>query len=73
MAEFRIMNRVAFLRFSAMVKWDSMHRKVRSPLIYLKEEIGGKSVEEKINQIHKHRGKSEPSSEWEIAAQSYFC
>lgn len=56
-----------------MVKWDSMHRKVRSPLIYLKEEIGGKSVEEKINQIHKHRGKSEPSSEWEIAARSYFC
>lgn len=70
--EFGIMDRVAFLRFSAMVKWGSMYRKMRSPLIHVKKETGGKSVK-KVNQIHKHRGKFEPSSECEVATHSYFC
>lgn len=67
---FVVMNRVSFRSFSAV----SQH--MRSCLIPLKKETGGRSVEEKtsVESINRQRERLEPSSsECAMAVQASFC
>lgn len=45
--------RVAFLRFNAVLGQDNMYRKMSISLAQLKKEFGGRIVEGKVNHIHK--------------------